>query len=263
MASNADAVIFDLEASVPESEKQTARESIARYVRSLTGQRSPEVWVRVNVAGAQLTADLHTIDWTRVHGAVVAQAEDPETLSLLRAKGVKRLIPLIESVAGFDRIDAMGRVPNVERFAIGTWDLALDLRLVCDPDESELIWRLRGDLVLASCRAGLQSPIDGVHARLNDDTGLRAGCERARRLGFSAKLVIHPQQLPIVWSVFGPDEGALRHAREIIDAYEEAVRDGRGVTQLRGLMIDQPVVHRARALLARWALVMPALDAAP
>src|ERR1700741_2721294 len=95
VASGADAVIFDLEAAVPDAQKPLARRAIAEYVSTLRHPCGPEFWGRVN-AGAELRNDIETIDWQAVDGAVVAQAEDPSVLSALRAAGAKRLMLLIE-----------------------------------------------------------------------------------------------------------------------------------------------------------------------
>jgi citrate lyase subunit beta/citryl-CoA lyase len=163
-------------------------------------------------------------------------------------------MPLIETVAGFGALSDLAKVRGVVRFAIGTFDLALDLGLwaVADPDDSELVWQLRGTLVVESRRLGLASPVDGVYERLDDEAGLRAVCERALRIGYSGKLIIHPRQIAVVRSVFEASNEELQFAREVVEAYEQAKLAGRGAIQVRGHMIDGPMVARARGLLARW-----------
>lgn len=257
MASGCDAAILDLEASVPEREKEVARRAICECLQTIPRVDGPEVWVRVN-SGAEFTADVEKIDWRQVAGAVVPKAEDPDVLHTLKRAGAKSLIPLIESAAGFGALNRLAQVPSVERFAIGTWDLSLDLGLfaVSDPDDSELIWQLRGTLVVKSRELGLKAPVDGVYTRLQDDTGFHAVCERVLRLGYGGKLLIHPNQIATAQSVFErsgrPDAEELQAAREVVDAYERAERTGRGAIQVRGQMIDRPIVEKARALLARW-----------
>ena len=254
IASASDAVILDLEASVPDSKKEAGRLAIGACLRTPRKPNGPEVWVRVNEAGAHLAADVTAVDWAAVAGAMVPKAEDPETLKILEEAGAKRLLPLIESAAGFGALDCLASIAKVERFAIGTWDLMLDLGLfaVSTPDDSELIWQLRGQLVTASRRLGLEAPVDGVYATLNDAIGLRKVCDRAHRLGYAGKLLIHPDQIAVARSVFGPAEGDLQYAREVVDAYDNATIAGRGAIQIRGQMIDRLMFERARALLTRW-----------
>jgi citrate lyase beta subunit len=259
MASGSDAVILDLEASVPESRKEAGRQGIREYLSTFRKPDDPEVWIRVNEASSEFMADAKAVDWRAVAGAVVPKAEDPGALRTLVDAGAERLIPLIESAAGFRALDRLAKIATVERFAIGTWDLMLDLGLLAVPaaDDSELIWQLRGELVVASRQLGLESPVDGVYGSLDDDTGLRVVCERAHRLGYASKLLIHPCQIAAARSVFGPNDEDLRFAREMVDAYERAVMAGRGAIQIRGQMIDRPIVERARALLARWPSTVP------
>ncbi len=253
IASAAHAVILDLEASVPAASKEQARSDVRELIRAHQDARA-RLWVRVNPVGPEFDRDVRGIDWSAVAGAMLAQAEDPSALQMLADAGASRLIPLVESARAFERLPALAAVPGVERFAIGTWDLLLDLGIlsVSDPDESELIWQLRGQLVLASRQAGLQPPIDGVCATLDDDELFVRACRRAQQLGFGGKLLIHPRQIQMADDVFRPDAERLQLAGEMIDAYERALKDGLGVVRVRGRMVDKPMIEQARALLARW-----------
>ena len=181
-------------------------------------------------------------------------AEDPALLRRLQAAGAKQLMPQIETAAGFGALPQLADVAAVSRFAIGTFDLALDLGLLAvnDPDDAELIWQLRGTLTVESRRLGVAPPIDGVYARLEDDEGLRAVCERAFRLGYAGKMIVHPRQDAIVRSVFKPDAEELAFAREVVEGYDRALLAGRGALQVQGRLVDRPIAARARALLARW-----------
>lgn len=261
LSSGSDAVILDLEDSVPDDEKAAAREAVARAVRQLGPRPGPQLWVRVNGAGSEeFERDVTAIPWDRAYGVVLPKAEEPDAVRLLAAAGARRVLLLVESVAGLSRLgQVVGAASAVERVAIGTWDLALDLGLLTldDPDESDLIWQLRGEVVVESRRLGLRAPIDGVCANFHDDEGLRAVCLRALRMGFAGKLLVHPHQIPVARSVFAPDPQKLAFAREVVAAYEEAAREGRGAVQVRGQAVDRPMVERARALLARWEEDVP------
>jgi citrate lyase subunit beta/citryl-CoA lyase len=252
LASEADAVILDLEDGVPADHKAAARALIRERVKDAPAANRPRIWIRVNASGRELAADLPAIDWASVEGAIVPKAERPDVLREVRAAGAKQLIPLVETVAGFSALPQLAGEDGVARFAIGTLDLACDLSLpVEDPDDAELIWQLRGTLAIDSRRLGLAPPIDGVYTRLDDDAGLRAVSERARRLGYTGKLLLHPRQIVIVRTAFTPRPAELQWAQEIVDAFERALVNGRGAIQVRGRMVDEPVVARARALLAR------------
>lgn len=259
LRSGADAVILDLEGSIPPGSKAAARASIARaVVPEQTGSKQtgsvPEVWVRVNVGGPDFDADVAGIDWSSVTGVVLPRAEDPERVRALAAAGAARALLLIESAVGVHAMERLARSsPIVERLAIGTYDLALDLGLltVSNPDESELMWQVRGQMVLESRRLSLRQPVDGVYGELFDAEGLRAACVRAHRLGFGGKLLVHPRQIEVARSVFCLDPAAVEDARQIVESYDRAAADGRGAISLNGRLVDQPMVERAKALLAR------------
>jgi citrate lyase subunit beta/citryl-CoA lyase len=253
LASDADAVILDLEDGVAEGEKPAARRLLRDALASWCAGARAAVWVRVNAADPHLTADIASVDWPRVAGAVVPMAESSAPLQRLRAAGAARLLPLIETAAGFAALHDLATVDGVDRFAIGTYDLALDLGLlaVADPDDVELIWQLRGELVLKSRQLELQPPLDGVYGPIDDEAGFRAVCERARRFGFGGKLLVHPRQIAIAREAFAPSADELQFAREIVAAYDTATGEGRGAIRVRGRMIDRPMVVRARALLGR------------
>src|SRR5205807_1137794 len=150
MQSDADAVILDLEDSIADDMKEGAREHLAGYVRSLQpGSVRAEVWVRINSDDSLFPADVKAIPWNNVHGAVLPKAERRESITALIDAGAKRVLPIIESAAGFNALARLVEAGKVERFAIGTWDLAIDLGIVTvRPDDSDLICQLRGNLVL-------------------------------------------------------------------------------------------------------------------
>ena len=85
---------------------------------------------------------------------------------------------------------------------------------------------------------------------MRDGDGLEAEARFARSLGFRGKACIHPAQVEIVNRVFAPSDEELARARRVVEAYEQAVGEGEGVTALDGEMIDLPVVERARQVLA-------------
>jgi citrate lyase subunit beta/citryl-CoA lyase len=138
-------------------------------------------------------------------------------------------------------------VPGVIRLAFGSVDLALDLGIDCAPDgaESELL-AFRSQVVLASRLAGLAAPVDGVSTAIEDLQRLQADTERSRRLGFGAKLCIHPKQLAIVQAVFTPTPERLDWARRVCKAFETA---GGSAVAVDSQMVDLPVYQRAQAVL--------------
>ena len=91
--------------------------------------------------------------------------------------------------------------------------------------------------------------IETVYVDFRNLAGLRAETDAARRDGFSARLAIHPAQVPVINEVFTPTQTALAQARAVIAAFESA--PGGGVVAIDGVMYDQPHLLRAQRLIAR------------
>jgi citrate lyase subunit beta/citryl-CoA lyase len=252
--STSEAIILDLEDSVPADQKERAREAVSEMLQ--TGRLGPnlEVWVRVNAAGANFAADIENIDWSQIAGAVLPKAEDAAQVRAVDQAGAKRIMLLVESAVGLGALGTLVETSRkIERLAFGSWDLMLDIGLfaVEDPDDAELMWQLRGDIVVDSRRLGLQPPIDGVHVRLDDQNGFRSVCMRARNMGFAGKLLVHPSQIVVAQELFGINPQQVELAQLVVSEYEDAVKAGRGAIRVNGRMVDRPMVEFARAIVAR------------
>lgn len=250
--SGADAVILDLEDSVPLADKATARGTIAAHWRELTTLDVPLV-VRINAEDSAAWADdLAAIGKLDGLAAVmVPKADLPETLSRLHAAlGGLPVLPLVETAAGFHAVRALASAPGVLRLAVGHIDFMADVGMASDDEESELA-PLRFAVTMATREARLASAIDGVTVQTSDELRLRKDTLRARRFGFGAKLCIHPRQVAVVHEALAPTETELEWARRVIAADEAA--SGAAV-QLDGRMVDLPVVLQARRVLARAAV---------
>lgn len=237
LASGADAVIVDLEDAVAPAAKDAARAALAGW---LQGAGPATVSVRVNAAGTPWHAgDLRLAAHPAVAAVVLPKAEDPAVLAAIG----KPLLPLIETAAGFDAVRALAAVPGVQRLLFGSIDFQADLGI--EGDDDALLY-FRSQLVLASRRANLEAPVDGVTTAFDDETAVANDTARARRLGFGAKLCIHPRQVAAVNRGFTPAEAELDWARRVLAAAAAG-----GVVSVDGKMVDAPVLLRAQALLRR------------
>lgn len=260
LATGAGGVIVDLEDAVAPERKASARAGLAASFAALASQQRARLLVRINAAGTPW----HNDDCAQVGmlaaqglvaGVVLPKAERASDLSRLAeaigAQGV--LVPLIESVAGLDAAQELAAAPQVLRLAFGNLDFQADLGLACDADEAELV-PVRLALRMASRRAGLPAPIDGVTADWHYTARLAADTARARRAGFGAKLCIHPDQVAPVHAALGPVADELAWARRVVEAVRAS---GGGVVSLDGKMVDAPVVRLAERLLALGAQAVP------
>ena len=254
LASGAGAVIVDLEDAVAPDRKDAARTQIAEGFAALPSDAHGRLLVRMNAADTPWHADDRALvarlaTQRLLAGVVLPKAERATDLAALaQAIGpATALLPLIESVAGLDAVDALAASPQVLRLVFGHLDFQADAGMACGPDEAELV-PVRLALVLASRRAGLAPPVDGITADWRDAARLTAEASRARRGGFGAKLCIHPEQVAGVAAAFTPSADELAWARRVRDAVRAA---GGGVVNVDGRMVDGPVVKLAERLLAQ------------
>ncbi len=260
----ASAVCLDLEDAVAKSEKVAAREVVTGTLAdpSVDGAN---VHVRINGVATEFSEDdLNALgpSLPRLVGILVPMVESADEirhvaahLDALEAEhgvdaGTIRLIAIAETAKGvLAAADIAASSPRLRTLLLGPADLSHDLGVELTADGYEL-FHVRSQLVLAARAAGLEGPIDGPFLGLKDDEGTRTSAHWAKRLGFQGKMVLHPQQLPVVASVFAPTEEEVAWARAVDEAFTKA--EAEGVSSLKlddGTFVDYPVAYRARAIL--------------
>jgi citrate lyase subunit beta/citryl-CoA lyase len=259
----ADAVILDLEDGVPPGEKGVARATVRQALED--GAYGPQVILRVNALGTGLAeADLEEAFHLAVDAVCLPKAEgagDVERLaSMLETMEMERGLPtgaveillMVETALGVLAANDMARdSQRVRALCLGGEDLAKDLGAIRTREGKELA-HARAHLVIAARAAGAVA-VDTIYADLNDFDGLLADARRARQLGYSGKLLIHPAQIAPVHNAFAPSRNEVEYARRVVEAFEASEARGEGVIALEGQMIDAPVVARAREVLASGA----------
>ncbi|MFF9505248.1 HpcH/HpaI aldolase/citrate lyase family protein [Streptomyces sp. NPDC014656] len=238
VATDADAVILDLEDAVAAPDKERARELVAAWLGAGNG-----AVVRINAPGTPWSDDDLAMAAGLGAPVMVPKSEDPAVLADLacRTAGKSALIPLVETAIGVERAPEVCVTAGAVRIALGNVDLAGQLGVAHD-DRAALAYA-RARLVSASAAAGLCAPVDGVTTSVKDLALLAEDVAHARRLGFAAKLCIHPGQVPVVAKGFAPTEDERAWARSVLTA-------GESVTVVDGHMVDKPVLDRARRILA-------------
>jgi citrate lyase subunit beta/citryl-CoA lyase len=240
-AAGPDAVIVDLEDAVAPSEKAAARDALARDLPDASG-----VLVRINGADSEwFEDDLMLCAAVRAGGIVLPKAERAEHIEhvVQRLGGGGVILPLVESARGYAALDELCAAPHVQRVVFGTIDFQVDLGI--DGEGDELLF-FRSGLVLASRLASIQPPVDGVSVEINDAERVRDDTLRGKRLGFGAKLCIHPRQVAPVNACFQPTADEIVWAKRILDA---AAAAGGAAVAVDGKMVDRPVIMKAEQIL--------------
>jgi citrate lyase subunit beta/citryl-CoA lyase len=248
LASGADAVILDLEDAVPVAEKELARNAIRSAWPSFSKEQKGRLVIRSNSPGSQFySADLILAQELDITSILIPKSESLDQMNgaaLLLPNTA--IIPMIETALGLDHLSEIANSNQVIRLALGNIDLQVDLGMACDADETEL-QTARFQIVLASRLAAIAPPIDGVTQSTDNIEQITHDAKRAKRMGFGAKLCIHPKQVAIVQAAFMPSQEDLVWAKRVIEA-DKASKGG--AVKLDGRMIDRPVVVLAQRTLA-------------
>jgi citrate lyase subunit beta/citryl-CoA lyase len=264
IAIGASAVCLDLEDAVATSEKAAAREVVAQTLLDPSVEGA-NAHVRINgVDTAFCDDDLAALGplLPRLSGILVPMVESADQVRHVAARldaleaehgveaGSVRLIAIAETAKGvLAAPDVAASTPRLRTLLLGPADLAHDLGIELTADGYEL-FHVRSQLVLAARAAGLEGPIDGPFLGLKDDDGTRTSAQWAKRLGYQGKMVLHPQQLPVVAEVFAPSADEITWAQTVVAAFAE--NEAKGISAFKlddGTFVDYPVVHRAQSIL--------------
>jgi citrate lyase subunit beta/citryl-CoA lyase len=263
-AGELDVAILDLEDGVPPAAKDEARRSIADVLaRASRDGRGPRRFVRIRRALSDDGAgDLDAVVRPGLAGVMAPKVRRPDEVEWLAERldalerdakiphGTVRIIPSIESAAALLEAPRIARASaRVAGLAFGSEDFALDLGLPTkrEGEAADLLYA-RSATVVAAMSAGTLA-FDGIWPDIKDAAGLRADALRARRLGFTGKTLIHPDQIAVVNEVFSPTAAEVEEARRVVHAFDEGLARGDGAVALDGRMLDAPVVDRARRVL--------------
>jgi citrate lyase subunit beta/citryl-CoA lyase len=250
LASGAHMVILDLEDAVAPATKESARADLGALWLQLDEAVRARIAIRINATAtpwhAQDALLLRQISSQGLGGVMLAKTESVAQLGALAQQCAgTALFPLVESAMGFAALHLIARAPGVARLVFGHLDFQIDLGMQCDPDERELD-AVRFQFVCASRQAGLPGPVDGVTTQIKDTARLVQDAQRSRRFGFTGKLCIHPDQVDAVNAALGPTVSQVDWAQRVLAA---ASAQGAGAFQFEGVMVDAPVLARARSYL--------------
>lgn len=239
LASGAHAVVLDLEDAVAPAAKVGARGAVAAWLAG--GKRAV---VRINGADTPWFADDVAAVTAAGAAALMLPKAEPASLAAAAAASKLPLIALVETVAGVLGLRELARAPGVVRLAFGSIDFSAESGIA---DEADALTAVRNQIVLESCHAGLQPPIDGVSVELDSAELMQRHALRSRQLGFGGKLCIHPRQVAPVNAAFQPSQQELDWAQRVLAAFASS---GGAVTVVDGKMVDLPVMQRARRIAA-------------
>ena len=285
--STVDVLFLDLEDAVAPDDKERARRNIVQALNEIDfGKKT--VSVRINgldthymyrdvVDVIEQGGDrLDLIMIPKVGTAADVYAVDMLVTQCEMASKRKRRIGfelIIETALGMSNVDAIAAASKRnESLHFGVADYAASTRarttniggpnplysVLTDKDESGAravhwgdMWHYAIARMVVAARAYGLRPIDGPFGDFSDPDGYKAQAYRAAVLGCEGKWAIHPGHVALANEVFSPSEAEVTKAKRILEAMEQAKREGKGAVALDGRLIDIASIRQAEVLVRK------------
>lgn len=272
VASGTDAIIFDLEDSVPETLKDEARYIVAKTIEA-TRRSNPEIgiYVRLNALETGLTGDdLEAVAIDSCDGFLVPKtygSRDIISAEALvnhfeRRNGVQTghfefILPLETAQAYADCENMINASPRCATLFAGTArdaDVSRSIGFEFTPEGFETLY-LRSKAVLATRTAGKDFPLVGLWQDLSDDEGAWKFAMDNKKLGFRGMVSIHPKHVAIANQVFTPTAQEVTFYKGMIDAFEDGVSRGVAAVDYEGMHIDLAHVKTAKEVISMYETI--------
>lgn len=261
LASEADALSFDLEDAVAESRKAESRNNLRAFLTSPAALASTKKFiVRVNpVDSAHFEDDLRAVLVNRLDLLNLPKPASVDDVwraasameHIEPVNGVRKPIGILVNIetpqAFVDAPVLASAHPRVAGLQVGLADLFEPLgmsRANAMAVQMTMFW------IRMAAGSGNVFACDSAFADIADSEGFLAEARRAREFGFVGKSCIHPDQVILANTVFRPTDAEIVFALRVVAAAKQAQRDGLGAFRLDGKMIDEPFIERARAIVA-------------
>ncbi|MEG2289230.1 MAG: aldolase/citrate lyase family protein [Clostridium sp.] len=252
----ADSVILDLEDAVSLTEKDSARILVREAIKNVD-YSGVEVVVRINPLTTEFSReDIDVIGRVKPDALMVPKATEEELIEIssmldrieseegFEGKSIK-LVPIVESAYGVENVYSIIKSSDrVVAVLLGAEDLTSDLGIKRTKEGNEIFYAR--NRVAVACKAMRVDSIDTPFTDTNDFDGLKKDILLAKSLGMTGKASINPRQIDTIHAVYAPTKEEIVYAERVLDAMEEAEREGKGVFSLDGKMIDAPVINRAK-----------------
>lgn len=257
-----DSIMFDLEDAVALAEKDSARILVAHALQHPL-YKAMETVVRVNPLDSEFgLKDLNAVVRAGVDVVRMPKTETAQDVIDMdkaiteiekacgREVGSTLMLAAIESPLGITQANQIATASNrLIGIALGAEDYVRNLKTERSADGIELLFA-RCSILQAARAAGIQA-FDTVYSNANNEEGFLNEAALIKQLGFDGKSLVNPRQIELLHNLFAPTQKDVEQAQRIIEAAEEAKRNGLGVVSLNGKMIDAPIIERAQLVLER------------
>lgn len=259
----ADAIVLDLEDSVPPAEKGRARTMVKEAIPS-AARGGADVLVRINKPVEMMVEDLEAAIHPGLTGLSLPKVESAAEIHMLDEltthwekrhgvpPGTVQFAVSVETAKGVMRAEEIAVAsPRIASIGAGPEDLALDLGIEATVEGTELLYIKLRMIVVANAAGVIPMGLMGTLVDYADLEGLARSATEANRVGFRGAGLIHPLQVPICNEAYAPPPSQVQWSKRVIEAFEEGLARGTASVALDGRMIDIPIVDKAHRVLAR------------
>jgi len=260
---HADILCFDLEDSVPSSEKEIARNLVASFLTTKQGGNDSLIYVRINSFDSGLVdGDLGRVVMKGLDGIVLPKIGNSEEVTQIIQKidvivskrklsSDIQIIPSIETSRGVVNANSIASShKNVTALVFGVFDYLYDMNIDVEYDDFMSYNYARSKIPVDARAAGIDA-FDGIWQNVKDIDGLIKDAVIAKKLGYSGKTLIHPSHINPVHDIFRPTKKQIEWAKKVLAALQDTFENGnaRGAKLLEGKMIDAVHYKQAKAVI--------------
>ena len=261
---HADILCFDLEDSVPSSEKEAARNLVASFLTTKQGGNDSLIYVRINSFDSGLVdGDLGRVVMKGLDGIVLPKIGNGEEVTQIIQKIDEivskrklssdiQIIPSIETSKGVVNANSIASShKNVTALVFGVFDYLYDMNIDVEYDDFMSYNYARSKIPVDARAAGIDA-LDGIWQNVNDIDGLIKDAAIAKKLGYTGKTLIHPSHINPVHDIFRPTKKQIEWAKKVLAALQDTFENGnaRGAKLLEGKMIDAVHYKQAKAVIS-------------
>ena len=258
-----DAIIIDLEDTVPPDLKNEVRHEVAELIPDLV---NPPL-VRINNDNDYLENDLRAIITKNTRGILLPKVEHSDNLEMVdsimseseRELGLEKnsikLILLIETALGvmrcYELASSLHRIESVSFGSAEDGDLQTNLGCSFSIEGPELLYA-RSRVLLEARAAQLPYVLDGAFSGIDDLDGFKEDCKISRRLGYDGRTLVHPSQIEPAREIYTISEEQVKYYQRVIQEFEASEKLGNASIKVDGKLVDYAMYNQAKSLLQRF-----------
>lgn len=260
LQSKADAISFDLEDAVHESQKGSARQAVADFLKKQAAEQTNKILiVRINELGhTEFEEDIKAVVRPQLDILNIPKLESAEEITesikliekVEKEKGVCRPIKILANIETPKGLRRAAEIACADSRIMGLQIGFADLFGALGIDRSDQVATnsVRLNIRMAAGEAGIAA-YDAAFLNARDEEALRLDALGAKRLGYSGKSCIHPAQIDVINAIFFPSDEELKAAETMLETARQSAEKGEGVFMLNGQMIDKPVIEAAEKIV--------------